>query len=72
MEFEDRTNALYLSALVLWDRARKLEGREASFRILTRTFRRLQVVQPFELPGIPTMSNDIMLVRRPSLASHSR
>ena len=25
------------------------------FRLLTRTFRLLQVVQPLELPGIPTM-----------------
>lgn len=31
------------------------EGAAVGIRLLTRTFRLLQVVQPLELPGIPTM-----------------
>lgn len=46
--------------LVLRDRERRL-----GIRLLTRTFRLLQVVHPLELPGIPTM-----LGRRACLASH--
>ena len=34
-----------------------MKGWKARIRILTRTFRLLQVVHPFELPGIPTMFN---------------
>ena len=38
-----------------WSYGIEQESWEASVMILTRTFRRLQVVQPFELPGIPTI-----------------
>ncbi len=45
----DRTGYTFLSGLIL-GRIKRI-----GLRLLTRTFRLLQVVHPLEVPGIPTM-----------------